>query len=310
MKSSFVKSEINKGSWQHKWGLLSLFGLSMLFGACKEQRPGGLILTSLESKDTSYVSNQIETPQTKKVVIEELTGVKCPNCPAGSAILHNFAAQNPNRIIITAIHSGFLTDPLPNSIYDFRNADADGLRLFFPDGDPPKPSACFDRVPALTGNYFIVKAQTIGEWQNALNARLSVATPVNIHLTSSYDINSNKVNVNAKLHFTADVTDHLGLTLYVLESGKVDAQDSSGVELEDYEFEHVLQKIITPVSGELILDSLATKVKGRVLEKSLSFTPVTSGANAWNLDKCVIIGIVHRTGASREILHAEEVNLK
>lgn len=287
----------------------SLLAAGVLFNACKEQIPGGLVLNSLVSVDSTYVT-QAESPQEKKVVIEELTGVKCPNCPAGSAILNNFAEQNPDRIIITAIHSGFLTEPLQESVYDFRNTDADELRLFFGEGDPPKPSASFDRVKAAGGNYFIVKAQTIGEWQNALNDRLSKTTPVNIHLESSYDVDHNKGNVKVKLSFTENVTDKLGLTLYVLESGKKDMQDSLGVELHGYEFKHVLQKIITPISGEPVLDSLTTKEKGRVLEKTLSFEPNIMGVNAWNLDKCVIIGIVHKTGASREILHAEEVHLK
>ena len=294
--------------------LFSFTAIALLFSACKEQTPGGLILNSLISADTTYVVSQIETPQEKKIVIEELTGVLCTNCPAGTKQLNDFVAQYPNRIILTSMHSGFLTEPTAAAMYDFRNADADALKLFFNEGDPGKPSATFDRIPLVIGGgdpkYFILRGQTGTDWISALPPLLSKTTPVNIHLTSSYDVNKNKVNVLAKLHFTADVTEKLGLTLYVLESGKVDIQDSVGVEIDDYTFNHVLQKVITPIAGEPILDSLPTKVKGRVIEKVLSFEPNISGVNGWNLDNCVIVGIVHKTGASKAVIHAEEVHLK
>ena len=294
--------------------ILSFLFVGILFASCKEQIPAGLVLNSLTSKDTTYIDNNLETPQIKKVVIEELTGVACANCPDGSKQLRDFTTQYPDRIILAALHSGFLTTPPPNAIYDFRNSSADDLNLFLAGQlNSPKPCATFDRAPVtINGDltYFIVRGNTGGDWISALTDRLNKTTPVNIHLTSSFDENNKKVNVTAKLQFTQDVNENLALTLYVLESGKIDVQDSANVELEHYEFNHVLQKIITPVSGEPILDSLPNKVKGRVLQKVFSFEPNLQGINAWNIDKCVIVAIVHKTGSSKEILHAEEVNLK
>ncbi len=293
--------------------IYTISSIVLLLGACKEQTPKGLVLNPLISKDTTYVTNNIEQAQTKKVLIEELTGVRCPNCPQGTTMLKSFVQQYPDRIIVAAIHSGFLTEPLNNSKYDFRNEDADALRLSFPDGDPPKPSATFDRTKIVggvnDGKYFVIKGGG-SDWQNALTPLLSKQTPVNIHLNSSYDVTENKVSVGVKIHFTENVNDKLALTLYILESGKIDAQDSSSYEIPNYEFEHVLVKSITAPAGEPILDTLNSIEKGRVLEKYLSFKPNISGPNAWNIDKCMIVAIVHKTGASREVLHAEEILLK
>lgn len=278
--------------------------------SCKEQIPSGLVLNPIITTDTSYIDNVIEIPQLKKVVIEELTGVRCPNCPTGTQLIKDFVAQNPDRIIVTAIHSGFFTDPLPDSKYDFRNADADAFRQSFPDGDPPKPSAAFDRVPYDIDKYFVVKGQGSSVWQSALTNRLSKSTPVNIHLNSDYDIANNKVNVKVQLNFTENVSDKLALSLYVLDGGKKDIQDSLGNELHDYEFDHILAKTITSPMGEPILDTLASIEKGRVLIKLLSFQPYITTVNAWNLDKCKLVAIIHKTGNSREVLHAEEISLK
>lgn len=289
--------------------------IAIVFASCKEQTPSGLLLTSLQSKDTTYVATQVEIPQTKKVLIEELTGVMCTNCPAGTTQLKGFVSQNPDKIVVVGIHSGFLTTPTPKSKYDFRVPDGDTLRLFFNEGDPSKPSATFDRVPATSGNsagkYFISKGQTGADWITALNDRLSLTTPLNIHIESDYDAISAKVNVKAKVHFTKDYSEKLAITIYVIENGIIDVQEDQALgEIEDYEFEHVFRKMITPVSGEPILDSLTTKEKGRVLEKEFSFSPKTDGANAWKLENCYLVAIVHRTGTSKEVLHATEVKMK
>ncbi len=294
--------------------LFSVLLFSTLLYSCKEQVPAGLVLSTLASSDTTYVTAQVETAQDKKVVIEEFTGASCSNCAPGSAQLKAFADQNPGRIITTAIHYGFLSEPPAGAIYDFRNADAGALISSFNEGEPGKPSATFDRVPVLingVSTYFIVRGNTGSDWIAALPALLSKTTPVNIHLSSSYDAATNKVNVQTKIHFTAAVNEKLALTLYVLESGKKDKQeDNTQGEIPDYKFDHVLQKLITPVAGVPILDSLPLKVAGRVLEKSISFEPNITGVNGWNLDSCVIVGIVHKTGSSKAILHAEEVHLK
>lgn len=286
----------------------------LLWTSCKEQIPNGLVINTTASVDTTYVATA-EVPQEKVVLIEELTGATCTNCPNGTKILNQFLVDHPGRIILTAIHSGFLAEPPEGALYDFRNADADALKFFFNEGEPPKPSACFDRVPATSGNsagkYFLAKGQTGADWISMLPTRLSKTTPVNIHLSSDYNTGTAKVDVNVKIAFTAPVNDQLALTLYVLESGRIDKQyDTELGEIEDYEFNHIFRKLITSVGGELILDSLSTKEAGRVLEKNISFTPVTDGVNGWNLDSCVVVGVVHKTGNSKEVLHAGEVHLK
>jgi hypothetical protein len=300
------------------------FCLFNVFVACKEQTPSGLILTQTISKDTTYISSIIEAPQLKNVFIEELTGAKCVNCPEGTVILRNLVAQHQGRVFLSAIHSGFLTSPPTNAKYDFRNADADALRSFFNEGDPSKPSASFDRVLATSGGSvgkaFIEKGATGGDWLSVLPARLAKPTPVNIHLSSSYDATANQVNIKVKLAFTEDLNEKLALSLFVLENGRRDEQEGkdpntgSPKVIEDYEFEHVLKKLITPAAGDLILDSVLKKEKGRIVERVISFKPdvfnAASNINGLILDSCVIVGAVHKTGTSKEIIHVEEIKLK
>lgn len=288
---------------------------SLLWTSCKEQIPSGLVLQSTVSLDTTYVSSTIDTPQAKVLLIEELTGATCTNCPGGTKMLKEFQDQNPGRVIVSALHSGFLTEPPGGAKYDFRNIDADALKLFFNEGDPGKPSATFDRVQPSSGNsagkYFVLKGQTGSDWLAMVPARLSKTTPVNIYIESDYLPASNKGQVKIKLAFTQDYVGKMALSLFLLENGRIDKQSDKdlGV-IPDYQFNHIFRKLISPVGGDLILDSLNTKVKGRVLEKTILFDMQTIGINGWNPDSCMIVAAVHRTGDSKEIIHAQEVHLK
>lgn len=288
--------------------------LLIMMASCKEQLPSGLNLTDTGAKDTTYVSAP-ETPAPKVVVIEELTGASCTNCPTGTTMLKGFIDQYPNRIVATALHSGFLTDKPFGALYYFPNADADALRLFFNEGDPGKPGAAFDRVPAVGGNsdgkYFINHAGTGADWITALNARLAKASPVNITLTSVLNPLTQKVDVKTRIAFTSAFSEPLALTLYVLEDSIKDIQlDKNLGAIQNYTFNHVFRKLVTPVSGEMVLDSLSTKEAGRVLERNISFVPNTTGDQAWNLDHCHIVGILHKTGSSKEVIQATETHLK
>lgn len=294
---------------------LSIALMAFTWVACKEQTPTGLNLTDSGAKDTTYVTAQPETPQTKKVLIEELTGSSCTNCPTGTTMLKGFMTQYPGRIVATALHSGFLTDKPVGAIYYFPNDDADQLRLFFNEGDPGKPSAAFDRVKAIGGNsdgkYFIGHGGTGADWITALNDRLSKTTPVNLHITSSFNTTTQKIDVKTTIAFTQAFNEPLSLTLYVIEDSIVDVQlDKTLGAIPDYTFNHVFRKLVTPVGGEAVLDSIANKTAGRVLVRNISFAPNVSGDQVWNLDHCHIVGILHKTGSSKEVLHVEEVDLK
>lgn len=293
----------------------SIFFLSVLLVACEEQMPTGLNLTDSGAKDTTYVSAQVETPQTKKVLIEELTGASCTNCPTGTTMLKGFVTQHPNRIVVTALHTGFLTDKPFGALYYFPNDDADQLRLYFNEGDPGKPSAAFDRTKGVGGNsdgkYFLNHGGTGADWISTLNTRLAKTTPVNLHITSTLNALTQKIDVKTTIAFTEAFNEPLSLSLYVIEDSITDVQlDKTLGAIPNYSFNHVFRKLVTPVGGEGVLDSIPNKTAGRVLVRNISFDPNLTGSQTWNIDHCHLVGILHKTGNSKEVLQVEEVKLK
>jgi hypothetical protein len=46
----------------------------------------------------------VQAPEAKHVVIEEFTGVRCPNCPQGHQIISAIKAANPEKVVAVSFH--------------------------------------------------------------------------------------------------------------------------------------------------------------------------------------------------------------
>jgi hypothetical protein len=60
-----------------------------------------LILASTSLLAQNYVSTE---PQNKNAILEEFTGVRCPNCPAGHQVMAGILDDNPGRAFCVAYH--------------------------------------------------------------------------------------------------------------------------------------------------------------------------------------------------------------
>jgi len=295
-----------------------LFGVAasaLLLNACKEIGPAiDLHPKDLSERDTSYFETGTVAPQPRKVLIEEYTGVQCPNCPAGAQILKNYDEAHPGKIVVVALHSGALTNPIPGeSKYNFAVPDVQNFINNYLGGEtPPKPAASIDRVDHGSGyGFFIVNKN---QWTSYIDQRLLVASPVNLTLNSEWDSVLQKVIIKVKIVYTQTVTKKQNLSLWVMESGIVDAQLNETEHIPDYVHNHVFRDFITPLSGSRILDSVATKTSGLVLERRLVYTPKFLGdskLDKWNLGNCKIVAVVHNDEqGDKEVAQAAETELK
>ncbi|HRO42547.1 MAG TPA: Omp28-related outer membrane protein [Flavipsychrobacter sp.] len=299
---------------------LLVAGSAFLFflNACKEIGPAidftpQVVDTffKVRAYDTSY-TDAVPTPQNKKMLIEEYTGVQCPNCPAGATILKNYDVANPGKIVIVALHSGSLTDRIPNkSKYYFANDDVQNMVNNYLGGNVnAKPAAAIDRTPQSNGLFIVNKNQ----WTSAINQRATATSPVNLTVTSRYDTAFKKVVINVKIAYTQQVTKKQNLSLWVLEDKIIDAQYDGTVTIDNYEHNHVFRDFITPVTGSAILSSVTTKSPGLVYERQLIYTPKFLGnasLDQWNLDNCKIVAVIHNDEqGDKEVAQVMEVNLK
>lgn len=293
--------------------LLAVGSLVLFANACKEVGPA-IDLTPEEIPfDTSY-SDATPAPEQKRILVEEYTGVKCPNCPSGTTILKNYASAHPDRIVIVALHSGSLTDPISGkSKYNFSNPEVQNMVNNYLGGNtPPKPAAAIDRIDR--GGAYGMFAINKNQWTSYLDERLPATSPVNISVTSRYDSALQRVIVRAKVVYTQTVTKKQNISIWVVENKIVDAQYDGTVTIENYEHNHIFRDFITPVgTGARILDS-ATKQPGLVFETQRVYQPkylVSTTLDKWNLDNCKIVVVVHNDEpGDKQVAQVAEVKLK
>ncbi|OJV54957.1 MAG: hypothetical protein BGO31_16605 [Bacteroidetes bacterium 43-16] len=298
-------------------GLACVSLASLFLYSCKEQ-PVGVDFGEGKKSDTTYIAS-VEPVQDKNYYIEEFSGVQCVNCPQGAAKLESMSEvpANKGRLKIVTIHAGALTSPnyTKGSKQDLSSAQGLQLMTLIYSGDPSKPSASIDRMKLYTGTNPLLGPYS--QWDVALNTAKAThpKTPVNIHLSSTFDENLNAYNIKVKLAYTENVSEAQYLSIFLIEDSIVDYQIVPLI--PDYTFRHVYRQSITPINGVPILDTLPTKVAGRVYETNYTFKPDLSDNNEfrhknWNLNNVHIVALVHNatSGEDKRVYHVEDTHLK
>lgn len=297
---------------------LSCVGLASLFlFSCKEQ-PVGVDFSEGKKSDTTYIAT-VEPAQDKNYYIEEFSGVRCVNCPQGAAKLEELSNMpaNKGRLKIVTIHAASFTAPdyTKGSKQDLSSQQGEQLMNLIYGGDMSKPQASFDRLSLFTGTNPLIGPYS--QWESILNTVKSnhPTTPVNIHLSSEYDQQQEAYNIKVKLAYTENVSEPQYLTLLLIEDSIVDNQIVPL--MENYTYRHVYRQAITPINGAVILDSLPTKVAGRVYETNYSFKLDLSEGNEfrhknWNLDNVHVVALVHNatSGSDKRVYHTVDAHLK
>ncbi len=238
--------------------------------------------------------------QKRQVLIEEFTGVRCVNCPAGSALIQDLLGQHGHRLIAVSIHSGGDWEiPLPESNYDFSSPEADeiqnllGPALFW-------PTATVNRTK-FEGQFgrLIVKE----DWPGFITQELAIDPKVKIAITPSFNSGNRNLDLEVKLFVQENILeDDVRLSVYITENDIEDAQkDNSGIVL-DYVHKHVFRDAITNPSGDLITESLAANAE---ITKNFSMTVPAD----WVADNCEVVAFVSLGGADKNVLQAHQVHL-
>lgn len=240
----------------------------LLFAASCKEHGVPIDLNEPElSEDTTYVG-AVPTPESKRYLIEELSGVTCVNCPQGAVKLEELDAANPGKLSIITIHTGTFTDPIEGkSKQSFQTDDGITLRQLVWGEQGGKPTAAFDRLPIgnMTNKYFV---DGYTEWATKLNQAktLHSSTPVNLSVTSAYNEGKDRYDIEVTVKYTQAVTGQQALHIFLSESHIIDVQELSASNYDlDYEFNHVFRKAITSAAtGKLFLTDMETKEPGRV----------------------------------------------
>jgi hypothetical protein len=258
-------------------------------------------LVSCEEK--SVVIPQLEIGE-RKILVEELTGVRCLNCPNGAAQLQELAETLGDKLIVVGLHATVptLIEPYAESKYDFRTPDGRAIADYiYVNGDPGAPAASIDREMLANETGIFINLP----WKGAINARAAVSPNLGLFLDKTYNASTRSLEVKVSISPDEILKGEIRLSVYITEDSIVDVQQKGLVRVYDYVHRHVFRDALSAPTGDNITAEIGTR-------EAFSKTYTVTLPAEWNADHCSIVAFVHKHGdfSNRQVLQAEEVHLK
>jgi hypothetical protein len=283
----------------------ALLLLSGFFTACEEKGPNiNLTAPTAVATDTTYTM-PTETAQTRQVLVEEFTGVKCPNCPEGHAVLRSLLTSFPNGVNIVSYqaYNSAQTEPIKDETRsDNRTQAATEISTIVFGGIPSLPTAGIDRE-SVGGS--LLNSRSL--WPSITENRTKLAPPVNLTISTAYNAATRQVTATVRMAYTQAVTQPHRLSLAITEGAIVDAQEYPDSVQLDYEHEHVFRQFVTANTGDDVLKDMATKEAGRVIERQFKFVL----NEAYKPENCYLLGFVHyAAGNEKSVLQSAQKKIK
>lgn len=263
--------------------------------------------------DTTFNFTTIPSNQ-RKVLLEEFTGHKCPNCPAGAAVIDNIESQWGDRFIPVAVHpnpdeadgmSGFTGENPSGSgsfetVWYFENS---GEILNFLDTYPGLglPTGAINREEAYGGPY---RYFSYGDWSQEVSNYLNAPTTsdVGINLSGEF-LPDGSICGKSEVHVFNTRTDTLRIVHYLVQDSIVDWQVDGQTNIPDYTHKHVLRGI----SGGDIYGQIVSypSASGVISQHTFSFDVSQYTAD----DHLYLVAYVY-SEATKVVLQAEEIHLE
>lgn len=276
----------------HKLLPIAVISCFLLF-ACTEIPPHIQPIGDETEPTDTLISNQ-----SRQVLIEEFTGVKCVNCPAGSEALATLLEIYGQRLVPVSIHAGFFSPPYPESRYDLQTPAGDILLEYL--GQPlGYPTAVIDRrlFPGETSLQL-----TQRNWAGYIADELAVEPALRIGLNSAYEATDRQLTVDVTLFFDTDLPDeNIRLTVVLTEEEVVDFQLTPAGKQGDYTHRHVLRTALTPATGI----SLGAPQSGSRIDQT--FTIILS--EDWLAENCHVVAFVSLNRDRKDVLQAHRISL-
>ena len=229
-------------------------------------------------------------PENRVILIEEITGVSCPNCPAGAATIADFKSTFPDNVVSVAYHSPpNFTELRPTSAYDFRRDEAADIETAI-GGAFGKPSAAFNRREADNG---FTWNGVINSWAADAQTELDRPATFLLYVENSYDEGTRALTCNVVGTPLITDEDNYFIHVMILENNIIDAQLDQSTDILEYEHDHVFHKLLTnSVNGEAFSSGVT---EGEEISRTFNFTlPTQSDTDnvPWIAENCEIVAFI------------------
>ncbi|WP_353168358.1 Omp28-related outer membrane protein [Flavobacterium sp.] len=207
------------------------------------------------------------TPQNKKVILEEFTGVNCVYCPQGHTIANAIKASNPTNVFLINIHVGGYATPSAGQP-DFRTPF--GTAIVNQTGLVGYPAGTLNRT-VFTGsaqNGTTGTAMSRNFWTAASNQTVAQSSYVNVATTATINATTRLLTVLVEAYYTGSspvTTNKLNVAL--LQNNTTGAQ-VGGNQGDNYNHQHRLIHMLTGQWGETI----NTTTAGTFVTRTYTYT--------------------------------------
>lgn len=217
----------------------------------------------------------------RKVLIEEYTGHRCPNCPMGHQKLEELAERFGDTLVAVGIHAGALAAPTTDLPYDFRTSVGNELAQEYSiDGIP---AAIINRLPEAGG-------WSPARWESKVTAAIrDNETLAAVQLINEYNPILNTIKANAKVTLLDDYPNALRLAFFIVEDNIVKPQINGTDTILDYVHNHVLRASMNGTYGEFLNQS-------GYLEENVGYTYAKTmklDGTGWNPNNCRVMAILY-----------------
>ncbi len=246
------------------------------------------------SQAASAVANQ-----QRNVLIEEFTGVRCVNCPAGAQAIEALLAQHGNRLVAVSIHAGFFAPPYPESLYDFRTPAGTQLLSFL--GEPlGYPTAVVNRR-RFSGEFGLQLGQA--KWAGYIEQELNVPPKVKLAVNPSFNAATRDLQVDITVFVQETLADSdVRLNVALTEDNITDYQLTPAGKQADYVHKHALRAMLTNATGNLLQEDLGAG--SRFCKRYTLNLPA-----AWKEQDCKVVAFVSLGGASKDVLQVVQAKI-
>lgn len=207
------------------------------------------------------------TPQNKKVILEEFTGVNCVYCPQGHTIANSIKAANPTNVFLINIHVGSFATPSAGQP-DFRTPF--GTAIVNQTGIAGYPAGTVNRTvfPGNAQNGGTGTAMSRDKWTPTSNQTLAQSSYVNVATTATINVNTRLLTVLVEAYYTGSSpvsTNNLNVAL--LQNNTFGPQ-VGGNQGNNYNHQHRLIHMVTGQWGEVI----NTTTTGTFVTRTYTYT--------------------------------------
>ncbi|MBR4537104.1 MAG: Omp28 family outer membrane lipoprotein [Bacteroidales bacterium] len=267
--------------------------IALCFAACDKIESPYLAPSHHEDVDVIFPDLDPSTVY-RKVLFDEYTGHKCPNCPDGHTILNQMLSQYGDTLVAVCIHAGWFaeTEAAP---FNYNFSTPLGEQLYADYHISNNPQAVINRSGSpLDKSTWHSSMQTADRTLHAA-----------IQIINQFDESEQSLKINTKTTMLESYDHAVLLSLLLVEDNIVKPQQVNNNVNEEYVHNHVLRAGVNDSYGEHIsFDGMVSKDSSYLYGYSIDFN-----GTDWVPENCSVIAIL-LDESSKEVLQVEKAKVK